>query len=202
MKTSVMVLCALAAGMLLGRWDALQGAWNPAFSEYLLYLLLFFIGLNLGHASIKFKAHFKVSAHDFLVPVLVGAGTLCGALAVSLVMQDRYQTGEVMAAGAGFGYYSLSSLIILEISGNKLAMLALLANLFREMATLVFSPILSKIFGGLAPVASGGATSMDTTLPVIVKTSGKSYVVIAVISGITLSLLVPIIIPFILSFTK
>ena len=202
MKTSVMVLCALAGGMLLGRLNTLQSAWNPAFTEYLLYLLLFFIGLNLGHASIKFKSHFKVSKHDFLVPVLVGAGTLCGALAVSLVMQERYQSAEVVAAGAGFGYYSLSSLIILEISGNKLAMLALLANLFREMATLVLSPIFSRMLGGLAPVASGGATSMDTTLPVIVKTSGKSYAVIAVISGMVLTLLVPFIIPFILSFTK
>ena len=202
MKTSLMVLCALAAGMLLGRLNALQSAWNPDFSEYLLYLLLFFIGLNLGHASIKFKLHFKVSLHDFLVPVLVGTGTLCGALIVSLVMQERYQPGEVMAAGAGFGYYSLSSLIILEISGNKLAMLALLANLFREMATLVLSPLFSRIFGGLAPVASGGATSMDTTLPVIVKSSGKAYAVIAVINGVVLTFLVPFIIPFILSFTK
>jgi uncharacterized membrane protein YbjE (DUF340 family) len=42
---------------------------------------------------------------------------------------------------------------------------------------------------------------MDTTLPVVVKFSGKDMAVVAIFSGIVLSLLVPLLVPFILSFS-
>ena len=64
----------------------------------------------------------------------------------------------------------------------------------------MLTPVLVKYFGKLAPIASGGATTSDTTLPVIMKYSGKEYVLGAVIQGIILTLLVPIIISFIYSF--
>ncbi|MBN2047332.1 MAG: LysO family transporter, partial [Anaerolineaceae bacterium] len=47
--------------------------------------------------------------------------------------------------------------------------------------------------------ASAGATAMDTTLPVIQKHAGKEYTLIAVYSGVILSLSVPILIPLIFS---
>lgn len=202
MKTSLLVIFALVAGIFSGKLGLFKPAGDPAIAEILLYVLLFFIALNLGLSSKKLKTHMRLSYHDVLVPVLVAAGSLAGAWAASLVMNGRYNALEVMAVGSGFGYYSLSSILIMEISGNELAMLALIANLFREMATLVFSPIFARLLGRLAPVASGGATAMDTTLPVIVKSSGKAYAVTALISGMVLTFLVPFIIPFILSFNK
>jgi uncharacterized membrane protein YbjE (DUF340 family) len=54
-------------------------------------------------------------------------------------------------------------------------------------------------FGKLAPVASGGATSMDSTLPIIVTASGKEYAMISVFSGIVLTILVPFLVPFVYS---
>jgi uncharacterized membrane protein YbjE (DUF340 family) len=40
---------------------------------------------------------------------------------------------------------------------------------------------------------------MDTTLPIIVKYSGKAYAMTSVISGIVLTCLVPVLVPFILA---
>jgi len=59
-----------------------------------------------------------------------------------------------------------------------------------------------KFFGKLSPIASGGATSMDTTLPVIAKFSGREYAVISVFSGVVLTILVPFIITLIYRFVS
>jgi uncharacterized membrane protein YbjE (DUF340 family) len=107
-----------------------------------------------------------------------------------------------MAVGAGFGYYSLSGILIAEISGEELGVVALLANIFREVLTLTLAPLLVKWFGKYAVIASGGATAMDTTLPVVVRYSGKEMAVVAVFSGLVLSILVPVLVPFILTAFK
>ena len=104
-----------------------------------------------------------------------------------------------MAVGAGFGYYSLSSVFITQLHSHSLGVVALLSNIFREVATLLATPILVSYFGNLAGIASGGATAMDTTLPIISKYSGKEYAIIAVFSGIVLTILVPFLVTVILT---
>jgi len=106
----------------------------------------------------------------------------------------------VLAVGAGFGYYSLSSLFITQLSGEMLGVTALLSNILREILTLLATPLLVQYFGKLAGIASGGATSMDTTLPVITRYSGKEWSIISVFSGVVLTLLVPFLVTFILKF--
>jgi uncharacterized membrane protein YbjE (DUF340 family) len=77
--------------------------------------------------------------------------------------------------------------------------IALLSNIMREIFTLLMTPFLVRIAGPLSPIASGGATSMDTTLPIISLYSGREFAVIALFSGIVLTVLVPFLVPFILS---
>ncbi len=84
-----------------------------------------------------------------------------------------------------------------ELSGKTAGAIALIANIFREITTLLAAPLLVKWFGTMAPVLSGGATSMDTTLPVIMKYAGKEYLFPALISGIILTMLTPLLISFI-----
>ena len=49
--------------------------------------------------------------------------------------------------------------------------------------------------GRLAPVMAGGAAAMDTCLPVIARYSGERCAILAVFSGMCLTLLVPLIVP-------
>ncbi|MCG8375720.1 MAG: lysine exporter LysO family protein, partial [Chlorobiales bacterium] len=81
---------------------------------------------------------------------------------------------------------------------QELGVIALLSNIFREIITLLAVPLLVKYFGKLAGIATGGATAMDTTLPIIVKFTGKDYGIIAIFSGITLTILVPVLVTMIL----
>ncbi len=79
-----------------------------------------------------------------------------------------------MAVGAGFGYYSLSSIFIADFRGAELGTVALLCNVMRELFTLLAAPLVARWFGPLAAVSIGGATTFDTTLPIITQSAGKT----------------------------
>ena len=168
-------------------------------SIYALYLLMFLVGIGIGSDSNVWNVLKKMNFKILLVPCTVIAGTLSGTYICSFFLEDMGAL-DSMAIGSGFGYYSLSSIIISKIRNETLGVMALLANISREIFTLLAAPLLVKYFGKLAPIASGGATSMDTTLPVIAKYSGKEYAVISVFSGVVLTILVPFIITLIYRF--
>lgn len=81
-------------------------------------------------------------------------GTLAGSAAVSLILTHRSLT-DCLAVGSGFGYYSLSSIFITEYKGAELGTIALLANISREILTLLAAPLLVRWFGNLAPISAG-----------------------------------------------
>jgi uncharacterized membrane protein YbjE (DUF340 family) len=151
------------------------------------------IGSDRGAFYILKKMKFKV----VLVPLLVIVGSLAGTAVASFFIPGLH-VNEAMAVGAGFGYYSLSSIVISQISGQELGVVALLSNIMREIITLLAVPLFVRYFGKLAGIASGGATAMDTTLPVIVKFSGKEFGIISVFSGIVLTVIVPILVTLLL----
>ena len=166
---------------------------------YALYLLLFLVGIDAGANPNAWNLLKKANVAIVMVPLAIAIGSILGAGIFSLFI-PHISIKDALAVGAGFGYYSLSSIIISQIKGSGLGVVALLANLSREFVTLLFAPLIARFFGKLGPIASGGATAMDTTLPMVARFSGKDYTIIAFFSGIVLTILVPILVPFILSF--
>ncbi|MFW6181542.1 MAG: lysine exporter LysO family protein [Spirochaetota bacterium] len=186
---------AFAAGILAGLVPGFPHRLaDPRMVERLVVLLVFLVGTGAGSNTrvwtLLGRAHVRVA----LVPLACVAGTLLGAGAVSLALPGL-GLHEALAVGSGFGYYSLSSVIISGIAGSTLGTVALISNLLREVLTLAGSPAFAALFGRLAPIAAGGATSMDVTLPAITGASGREYAVIALFNGMVLTLLVPVLVP-------
>lgn len=198
MKSSFLVLVCFAAGLLAGS-AALLPRWlhDPDVTFYVLLLLLFLVGVSIGGDADTWHFLRRVHLRVLLVPLSIIVGSLLGVALFSLIL-PTIGLQDSLAIGAGFGYYSLSSIVITELRGQQLGVIALLANVFRELLTLLFTPLLVRYFGRLAPIASGGATAMDTTLPVISRFAGPQYTAVAVFSGIVLTLLVPLLVTFLL----
>ena len=97
------------------------------------------------------------------------------------------------------GYYSITTIMVGQVWGAEIASIALLVNLLRELMTIVATPILSKLFGRYAATSLGGATSLDTSLPVIMRTDGNAVVPVAVYSGMFFTIVVPFILSLLLS---
>lgn len=167
------------------------------YSLYALFILMFLVGIGIGSNKKSLEIIKSVNFKILLVPLSVITGTYIGVSVFSL-LQNNLSLIDLLAVGSGFGYYSLSSVLISEVSGETLGVIALLSNISREIITLLLTPLFARYFGKLAPISSGGATAMDTTLPIITKYIGSDYAIISVFSGVVLTILVPFLIAVIL----
>jgi len=198
MKNSLIILACLLAGILVGILALVPKgflALDP--TVYALNVLLFLVGGEIGANTRVWQVARSQNLRILLVPLSAILGTLLGVALFSVVVPG-VGLRESLAVGSGFGYYTLASVLIAQLGGKTLGVVALLSNIMREMATLLAAPLMARYFGRLAPIVSGGATSMDTTLPIITRSVGTDYAVISVVNGMVLTLLAPVLITAIL----
>ena len=120
---------------------------------------------------------------------MIIVGTFLGGVAAWTMLDMSFR--DVMAVAAGFGYYSLSSMLINQLADVSLGSMALISNMVRELVTLLFAPLVARVFGGLGPLSAAGAAS-DTCLPAIIRTSGERNTILGIFSGMVLTIAVPI----------
>lgn len=196
MKSSLIIVGFFILGIILGLAGILPfDVSGTNISLYALYALMFFIGFSMGNDPETFRKFKKLNPGVALLPLMTIIGTLAGSALVSLILPGR-SFSDCLAVGSGMGYYSLSSILISEVKGVELGTLALLSNIIREIITLLGAPLLVRWFGSFAPIASGGATSMDTTLPIITKFSGQQYAIVSIFHGICVDFSVPFLVTF------
>lgn len=191
MKGSLIVVGFFVLGVCLGRLDlapALLMDSRVTFAA--LCCLLFCVGMSIGSNDNIVSEFRSLNPRLALLPVATILGSFAGSLVAWLFLQYRGVT-DCMAVGSGFAYYSISSIFITQYRGAELGTVALLANIYREILTLLIAPLLAKVFGPLAPITSGGATTMDTTLPIISQTCGQQYVVVSLFHGFVVDFSVP-----------
>lgn len=198
MKNSLLILAFFAVGVASGALEWIP-AWlqHPQATHYALLLLLFLVGVSVGGDEKAWELSRHLHARVLLIPATILCGTLIGVALVAPLLVD-ISVREALAVGSGLGYYSLSSVLITELHGERLGVIALLANVMREILTLVLAPLLARYLGKLAPIAAGAATAMDTTLPVVSRFSGSEYTTVAIFSGVVLMVLVPLLVTLIL----
>lgn len=196
MKGSLIIIAFFILGLVCGLFHLLPpGVADSDVSFVALCALIFCVGISIGSDSEVLSTLRHTSPRLLLLPLCTFGGTLAGCLAVSLVFPDMRLT-DCFAIGSGFGYYSLSSIFITQYRGAVLGTVALLANIVRELLTLLCSPLLARWFGPLAPISVGGSTSMDTTLPIITRYSGKDLATLSVFHGFVMDFSVPFLVTF------
>lgn len=196
MKGSLVIVGFFILGCLTGLYDILPTRIaDTDISFYALCTLMFTVGLSIGNDPQSIKNFRSLNPRLAFLPVMTIFGTLAGSALASLVLTHRGMA-ECMAVGSGFGYYSLSSIFITEYKGAELGTIALLSNIMREIITLLAAPLLVRWFGNLAPISSGGATTMDTTLPIITRCCGREFVAVSVFHGFVVDFSVPFLVTF------
>lgn len=190
MKGSLIVVGFFVIG-LLGRIEKMVPSWllDGDVSFVALCGLLLFVGLGIGLNPEMKKEVRSLSPRMALLPVVTIIGSWLGALLIWTVLHRTLS--DCMAINSGFAYYSLSSIFITEYRGAELGTIALLANIIREMLTLLGAPLMARWFGPLAPISAGGATTMDTTLPILSQTVGQRYIALSIYHGFVVDFTVP-----------
>lgn len=190
MRDSLLILAFFMFGIILGRLDLWAGFSfenDPALAA--LWVLMALVGFSLGSDRQIEEILRSLGPRILLMPAATTAGTFLGAVVASFFV--TWSIADCLAVGSGFGYYSLSSIFITQYKGPELGAIALMANILRELFTLLFAPLVYKYAGAACAISCGGATTMDTTLPILSRLAGPAWVLPSVAHAIILDFSVP-----------
>ena len=196
MRDTSIIIIYLLTGIVLGYTDLVPSViMLPQAGLWILYVLLFAVGMSIGCDETLVRQIKSQNPLLLLIPIVTIVGTLGGSLLIVPFLPER-TLSDCLAVASGMGYYSLSSILISEYKGADLGVVALISNILREVFVLVCAPLLVRYFGKLTPICCGGATTMDSTLPVIIRSSGNDYVILSIIHGVIVDFSVPFLVSF------
>jgi uncharacterized membrane protein YbjE (DUF340 family) len=197
---NVIILGSLALGLLVGRLGALPldyVALLGPLGDVALAVILLGVGVQIGHNRQAWGQMRRLGLRALLLPAAVAAGSILGAYLGGLLV--GLPSNESTAVGAGFGWYSLSGVLLAQIHGASTGALAFLANVIRELIAVATMPFLAARLGPGPAIAVGGATTMDTTLPILAACLEPQDLPLAFLNGAVLSALVPVLVPLLVS---
>ncbi len=162
--------------------------------SYWLYVLLFFIGLDLAQVAINRS---WLAPRVLVIPAVVMLGSMLAGVLLSWMTGERLMVS--LALSTGFGWFSLSGALAGQHLGEAYGSIALLNDLMRELIGLTVVFILGRNYSN-SSIGVCAATAMDTTLPFVRKACNYEYVPTAIISGLILTVTAPFFMLFFLSF--
>lgn len=154
--------------------------------------MMLFVGIEGGGKESVGSDLKSLSPKLALVPLAIAVGSAAGGCVTGMLLGLAPREGA--GIGAGCGWYSYTT-IILGKKNAELGSYGLLANLFREALSLIVIPLMARWHRGLMLLAPAGCTAMDTTLKMLSKLGGTQLGVMAFLSGMVCSLLVPWFVP-------
>ena len=193
----IAVSCAVIVGILLGYFTKSYINFDISLLiQFGLYLLLFFIGIDIGKNNNILNDLKKLNKKVLFLPFITIISSLAGGAVASILLS--LSVGESVAISAGMGWYSFSAIELSKIS-VELGGIAFLSNIFRELLAIFLIPIIAKKIGSFESVSVAGATAMDSVLPIINRSNPAEISIISFYSGLVISIVVPILIPILVN---
>lgn len=188
------ILLTLISGIIIGalnqRISLLVKALDP-----ILFILILQVGIEVG---LKYKDVIqsikKLKKQLYLPIITITSSTIAGIISSKILNID---TRIILAISLGMGWYSFTGAYLTLKINPHYGALAFASNMLREAATIIITPILPRKLKR-AGIIIGGATTMDTTLPIIVKELGEEEMIMALYHGLIITLTIPIILSIII----
>lgn len=205
-KMTLIILCSVIVGMALGYLVA-----RPVFGENIevfdgaaslgikigLCILMVFVGLDLGLEGTVLSMMKEAGLRILVFPLACIVGTLLGAALCGLLF--KLSLPESLAIGAGFGWYSLAPGIIMEAGYLTASAISFLHNVMREIFSILLLPLIAEKVGYIEAACIPGAPAMDVCLPIVNRATQGKAVTYGFVTGVTMSFLVPIMVPIMIS---
>ncbi|GAA0126951.1 lysine exporter LysO family protein [Clostridium sp. CTA-19] len=193
---TIVILISMMIGILFGKFifpEQIIGNMENI-ANMALFMLIFLVGLDVGSNKEILRDIKETGFKVLIIPFGTIVGSLAGGLISGIIFKMPYN--ESLAVASGFGWYSLSAILLTDMANANLGAIAFLSNVFREVMAVILIPILAKKLNNYTAIAPCGATSMDTTLPIVAKATNSEIGVISFINGVILSSLVPVFVTF------
>ena len=189
----IALLGGIACGM-AGLDDTLPVELIVSHKDFILYALMFLVGISIGLNRGILKKIREYHIRIFVIPAGIIVGSLAGGLMSGLL--TGLPLNESAAIASGMGWYSLAGVTLGNLSGAQAGSIAFLSNLLREIFSFFSIPLIAKKLNYPTCIAPAGATSEDTTLSVMIRYTDGETVVLSVFNGVLCSAAVPFLISF------
>ena len=191
--TAYIVSCVVA-GFLVGLTGIIPTVGLDRAILVLLLVLVFGVGLDVGARGHGWDTIRALGPRLLAVPVASALGSML-AIAMVAGFAWGYPWREAFAFGSAFGWYTLSGPLMTHFAGAEAGALAFLSDVIRELTAVVCIPLVARFIGQAEAVALGGATTMDTTFPILAEATDGRATPLAFAHGMILALLAPLLIP-------
>jgi uncharacterized membrane protein YbjE (DUF340 family) len=185
---SLRVGIALITGFIVGLLPLFIWEYSEDITKFTLVFLLLLIGIQLRSNNVSLK-QILLNKVGIITTIIVMLSTLFGGIIASFILSQPVRVG--LAMSSGFGWYSLSGILMTEAHGPIIGSATFLNDILRELCAIILIPTLIKRYR-LTALGLCGATSMDFTLPMLQKGAGVSIVPPAIVQGFLLTLIMPI----------
>lgn len=185
---SLRVFIALVLGFIVGLFPLFVWQYTENIIQVVLVFLLLLIGIQLRSNNISLK-QILLNKVGIATTLIVIISTFIGGIVAALLLGLPLRIGLGMSSG--FGWYSLSGILMTEAHGAIIGSATFLNDILRELFAIILIPTLIKRYK-LTTLGLCGATSMDFTLPMLQKGAGIMIVPAAIVQGFLLTLLMPI----------
>jgi len=194
---SIQTILWVIGGAVLGYLSEGYFTHADALVTWMLYLLLFLVGQQLYMANYRLRSLF-LNVQGLIIAITTLVSTFTAALVGAWWLE--MPVFHALAVVSGFGWYSLSGILLSDLGYPLLGTTSFLLDIGREIFALMLIPLLSRM-GNHCSVGISGATAMDFTLPMLGKFHGATVIPTAIASGLVLSILVPVFIPLFISLS-
>jgi len=195
---SAKLILVVGSGLIAGLVLPIGLDWVDTASEWILFVLLFFIGIQLRNSGLTLR-QILLNKHGMVIAITIIVTSMLGGVIAAYILD--IPLFKALAMSSGFGWYSLAGILMGDAFGPVYGGASFMLELLRELVALVLIPVLIRSYP-CTSIGYAGATAMDFTLPVIQTTGGVRCVPIAIVSGFILSLLVPILMLFFVSLAN
>ena len=184
----IQVICVII-GFIIGHFlpEALMP--HEKSMTVMLMLLILLVGIGLKGSGITLK-EVMLNRRGVEMSLIFTLAVLGGGLVFAMLFTDVSWT-KGLALASGFGWYSLSAIVMTDAYGAIWGSVALFNDLIREFFALIFIPVFMRHYPSAA-VGSGGATSLDFTLPIIQQSGGLLVVPLANSFGFIINIVSPV----------
>lgn len=186
--TSCKPIIFVTLGIISGQCLSLSVHSIEQLMQSTLFFLLLLIGFELKHSGLTLR-EILFNPTGIKISVTVMVTSWIGGLIAGWLTDLSPLTSLTLASG--FGWYSLSGILVGDAYGAVLGTASFMIELLRELLAIAIIPVLIHR-QPVATIGYAGATAMDFTLPMIQRHGGIQCVPVAIVSGFILSASVPV----------
>lgn len=187
-KETLVVLGSMLLGLFIGSFHIFPNSLSVILSEMFLYILILILGIQLKLSGMTLQQALINKQGSFIALIVVVASMAGGTIAAIVL---ALPLSEGLAMSSGFGWYSLSGILMTSAYGPVMGATSFLLEVLREMTAFIFIPLMIRQYPAFS-IGYGGATTLDFTLPAIQRQGGVELVPVAMVNGFLLSIAVPL----------